>query len=188
MDKRPGLLPELIIPAGAIAFAIYYLSTVWELPFQAKVVGIYVASAIGLLSLLLFFRFRREILSGAKSLSFAGFFSDPVSEGRRWSVLALTFAFIGLMPVMGFVVTLFLFVFLAVIVIGGIGSIKGALAGAILVGLTDTLGRTMLPVIFGTFMEASSATTVGSALASMLIYILMAGVLLFKPTGLFGKA
>lgn len=130
MDKRPGLLPELIIPAGAIAFAIYYLSTVWELPFQAKVVGIYVASAIGLLSLLLFFRFRREILSGAKSLSFAGFFSDPVSEGRRWSVLALTFAFIGLMPVMGFVVTLFLFVFLAVIVIGGIQRLKVALITA----------------------------------------------------------
>lgn len=75
-----------------------------------------------------------------------------------------------------------------VIVIGGIGSIKGALAGAILVGLTDTLGRTMLPVIFGAFMEPSAATTVGSALASMLIYILMAGVLLFKPTGLFGSA
>ena len=75
-----------------------------------------------------------------------------------------------------------------VIVIGGIGSIKGALAGAILVGLTDTLGRTMLPVIFGAFMEPSAATTVGSALASMSIYILMAGVLLFKPTGLFGSA
>ena len=75
-----------------------------------------------------------------------------------------------------------------VIVIGGIGSIKGALAGAILVGLTDTLGRTMLPVIFGAFMEPSAATTVGSALASMSIYILMAGVLLFKPTGLFGTA
>jgi branched-chain amino acid transport system permease protein len=75
-----------------------------------------------------------------------------------------------------------------VIVIGGIGSIKGALAGAILVGLTDTLGRTLLPVIFSTFMDASAATTVGSALASMLIYILMAGVLLFKPTGLFGSA
>ncbi|MFK7837136.1 MAG: branched-chain amino acid ABC transporter permease [Sulfitobacter sp.] len=75
-----------------------------------------------------------------------------------------------------------------VIVIGGIGSIKGALAGAILVGLTDTLGRTLLPVIFGAFMDPSAATTVGSALASMLIYILMAGVLLFKPTGLFGTA
>ncbi|MEL7211836.1 MAG: branched-chain amino acid ABC transporter permease [Pseudomonadota bacterium] len=75
-----------------------------------------------------------------------------------------------------------------VIVIGGIGSIKGALAGALLVGVTDTMGRTLLPVIFGSFMEPSSATTVGSALASMLIYILMAGVLVFRPTGLFGKA
>ena len=75
-----------------------------------------------------------------------------------------------------------------VIVIGGIGSIKGALAGAILVGLTDTLGRSLLPVVFATFMETSAATSVGSALASMLIYILMAGVLLFKPTGLFGSA
>ena len=75
-----------------------------------------------------------------------------------------------------------------VIVIGGIGSIKGALAGAILVGLTDTLGRTLLPVLFASFMDPSAATTVGSALASMLIYILMAGVLLFKPTGLFGSA
>ena len=74
-----------------------------------------------------------------------------------------------------------------VIVIGGIGSIKGALAGAVLVGLTDTLGRTTLPWLFSTFMEASSATAVGSALASMLIYVLMAGVLLFKPTGLFGS-
>ena len=73
-----------------------------------------------------------------------------------------------------------------VIVIGGIGSIKGALAGAILVGVTDTMGRTLLPTVFSTFMETSAATSVGSALASMLIYILMAGVLLFKPTGLFG--
>ncbi|MFV2002604.1 MAG: branched-chain amino acid ABC transporter permease [Paracoccaceae bacterium] len=75
-----------------------------------------------------------------------------------------------------------------VIVIGGIGSIKGALVGAILVGLTDTLGRFLLPVAFGTFMDASDAASVGSALASMLTYILMAGVLLFRPTGLYGTA
>ena len=75
-----------------------------------------------------------------------------------------------------------------VIVIGGIGSIKGALIGAILVGLTDTLGRFLLPVLFGTFMDPSSATLVGSALASMSIYILMAAVLLFRPQGLFGAA
>ncbi|WP_299847520.1 branched-chain amino acid ABC transporter permease [uncultured Roseovarius sp.] len=75
-----------------------------------------------------------------------------------------------------------------VIVIGGIGSIKGALVGAILVGLTDTLGRTLLPMFFGLFMDASSATSIGASLASMSIYILMAGVLLFRPKGLFGVA
>ncbi|MEM9636085.1 MAG: branched-chain amino acid ABC transporter permease [Pseudomonadota bacterium] len=75
-----------------------------------------------------------------------------------------------------------------VIVIGGIGSIKGALVGALLVGLTDTLGGVLLPGFFGTFMEPSAATAVGSSLASMSIYILMAGVLLFKPTGLYGGA
>lgn len=75
-----------------------------------------------------------------------------------------------------------------VIVIGGIGSIKGALVGALLVGLTDTLGGVLLPGFFGTFMETSAATAVGSSLASMSIYILMAGVLLFKPTGLYGGA
>jgi len=75
-----------------------------------------------------------------------------------------------------------------VIVIGGIGSIKGALIGALLVGLTDTLGGVLLPVLFSSFMDASVATSVGSSLASMSIYILMAGVLLFKPTGLFGEA
>ncbi|EEB84242.1 branched-chain amino acid ABC transporter permease [Roseobacter sp. GAI101] len=73
-----------------------------------------------------------------------------------------------------------------VIVIGGIGSIKGALVGSILVGLTDTLGGVLLPPLFATFMEPSSANAVGSAVASMAIYILMAGVLLFKPSGLFG--
>ncbi len=75
-----------------------------------------------------------------------------------------------------------------VIVIGGIGSIKGALVGALLVGLTDTLGGVLLPPLFATFMDASAATSVGSSLASMSIYILMAIVLLFRPTGLFGEA
>ena len=74
-----------------------------------------------------------------------------------------------------------------VIIIGGIGSIGGALVGALLVGLTDTLGRFLLPVLFGAFMESSDATAVGSALASMFIYILMALVLFLRPTGLFGS-
>jgi len=73
-----------------------------------------------------------------------------------------------------------------VIVIGGIGSIKGALVGAVLVGLTDTLGGLVLPVFFKLFMGASAAASVGSSLASMLIYILMVAVLIVKPSGLYG--
>ncbi|WP_372613766.1 branched-chain amino acid ABC transporter permease, partial [Halomonas sp.] len=72
-----------------------------------------------------------------------------------------------------------------VIVIGGIGSIKGALLGAILVGVVDTLGRGFLPALFGLFMSPSDAAGVGTALAAMLIYILMAVILAFKPKGLF---
>ena len=73
-----------------------------------------------------------------------------------------------------------------VIVIGGIGSIKGALIGALLVGMTDTLGKALLPGLFAQFMEGSAANTTGAGLASMLIYILMAMLLLVRPTGLFG--
>ena len=75
-----------------------------------------------------------------------------------------------------------------VIVIGGIGSIHGAFIGSVLVGMTDTLGRTMLPSLFGLFLEPSAATSLGASLSSMLIYILMIGVLIFRPKGLFGGA
>jgi hypothetical protein len=153
MDKRPGILPELIIPVGAIAFAIYYLSTVWELPFQAKVVGIYVASAIGILSLALFIRFGRELITRDKSFGFGGFFSDPVSEGKRWSVLALTLAFIGLMPVLGFTLTLFFYVFLAVILIGGIARLKAAI-------ITATCLTTVAFLIFIVFVRVRFPTTI----------------------------
>ncbi len=73
-----------------------------------------------------------------------------------------------------------------VIVIGGIGSIRGALIGALLVGLTNTLGGIFLPELMKLFMEPSAATSIGASLASMAIYILMAAVLILKPTGLFG--
>ena len=73
-----------------------------------------------------------------------------------------------------------------VIVIGGIGSIKGAFVGALLVGLTDTLGGIFLPELFKLFMANDAATQTGSALASMSVYILMSLVLIWRPTGLFG--
>ena len=74
-----------------------------------------------------------------------------------------------------------------VIVIGGIGSIKGAFIGSLLVGVTDTLGRVFLPNFLKIFMEPTNATSMGSSIGSMLIYILMALILIMKPSGLFGK-
>jgi branched-chain amino acid transport system permease protein len=72
-----------------------------------------------------------------------------------------------------------------VIVIGGIGSIKGALVGALLVGSVDTLGRFLLPQALALMVPPDQAGLIGGALASMLIYILMAIILAVKPRGLF---
>jgi branched-chain amino acid transport system permease protein len=72
-----------------------------------------------------------------------------------------------------------------VIVIGGIGSIRGALVGALLVGLVDTVGRAFLPMFLRSFLSAPVASGVGPALASIAIYVLMAAVLFWRPLGLF---
>jgi branched-chain amino acid transport system permease protein len=72
-----------------------------------------------------------------------------------------------------------------VIVIGGIGSIRGALVGAVLVGVVDTIGRAFLPIFLGTFFQPRVASAAGPALASVSIYLIMAIVLYFRPQGLF---
>lgn len=72
-----------------------------------------------------------------------------------------------------------------VIVIGGIGSIEGALVGALIVGVVDTLGRILLPQLFGAVLGPAQGAMVGGAVAAMLIYVVMALVLAFKPRGLF---
>jgi branched-chain amino acid transport system permease protein len=72
-----------------------------------------------------------------------------------------------------------------VIVIGGIGSIRGALVGSLLVGMVDTLGRTLLPTLLRGFAPADVAAHLGPALASVAIYILMASILFWRPEGLF---
>ncbi len=85
-------------------------------------------------------------------------------------------------PGMGELVLIQVFV---VIVIGGIGSIRGALAGAVIVGVVDTLGRAFLKPVLATVWSPVVADTAGPALASMLIYLLMAVVLAVRPEGLF---
>jgi branched-chain amino acid transport system permease protein len=85
-------------------------------------------------------------------------------------------------PGMGELILIQVFV---VIVIGGIGSIRGALVGAIIVGVVDTLGRAFLKPFLATLISPTAAEAAGPALASMLIYLLMAAVLALKPAGLF---
>ena len=72
-----------------------------------------------------------------------------------------------------------------VIVIGGIGSIRGTFLAALIVGLVDTLGRFVAPEILRAMMSASAASQTGRAIAPMLVYILMAATLAVRPAGLF---
>ncbi|HKH95433.1 MAG TPA: branched-chain amino acid ABC transporter permease [Beijerinckiaceae bacterium] len=72
-----------------------------------------------------------------------------------------------------------------VIVIGGIGSIRGAFLAALLIGIVDTVGRFLAPSLLRAVLDPSMASQTGRALAPMLIYILMAAVLFFRPSGLF---
>jgi branched-chain amino acid transport system permease protein len=85
-------------------------------------------------------------------------------------------------PGMGDTVLILAFV---IVVLGGIGSIRGAFVAALVIGLVDTLGRSFAVDILRLAMGSSPARTIGPALASMLIYLLMAVVLYFRPTGLF---
>jgi branched-chain amino acid transport system permease protein len=104
---------------------------------------------------------------GAALAGLAGLMAGPIvsiESGMGEPVLILTFV---------------------VIVIGGIGSIRGALVAALLVGLVDTIGRAFLPPLLGTVLPPQAANQAGPALASMLIYVLMAAVLSFRPEGLF---
>jgi branched-chain amino acid transport system permease protein len=76
---------------------------------------------------------------------------------------------------------------LVVIVIGGIGSVKGAFLSALLVGVVDTLGRAFLPSLLRLAVPGELADAAGPALASLSIFILMAGVLAMRPQGLFAS-
>jgi branched-chain amino acid transport system permease protein len=72
-----------------------------------------------------------------------------------------------------------------VIIIGGIGSIRGAFIASIFAGLMDTMGRAFLPDVLKLFLSSAAASTAAPALSSMLIYVVMAVVLIVRPEGLF---
>jgi branched-chain amino acid transport system permease protein len=75
-----------------------------------------------------------------------------------------------------------------VIIIGGIGSIRGAFVAALIVGLIDAVGRAFLPDLLRLFLSGNTASTLAPSLSSMMIYMLMAAILIFRPEGLFPAA
>lgn len=121
-----------------------------------------------------------ESLGVETTLVFAGLFAaGAVLAAIAGGLIApITGASIG----MGGPVVILAFV---IIVIGGLGSIRGAFIAAIVVGLIDTLGRAYVTTILASIFSPGAASTAGPALASILIYIVMGVVLLFKPQGLF---
>ncbi|WP_282039223.1 branched-chain amino acid ABC transporter permease [Halomonas alimentaria] len=160
--------------------------------YRLVIIGVGISVAVGLYLLISRTRLGMRVRAGESDREMIGALGIDISR-LYTAVFALGAGLAGLAGAMvgalqsvqvgmGEPVLILAFV---VIVIGGIGSIKGALFGALLVGVVDTLGRVFLPLFFRGFLPPSEATDVGAALASMLIYILMAVILAFKPKGLF---
>jgi len=157
----------VIIGVGlAVALGLYLLINHTRLGMRIRA-GASDRSMIAALGVNIRWLYSLVFALGALLAGFAGVMAAPifaVESGMGESILILTFV---------------------VIVIGGIGSIKGALLGALLVGLVDTLGRAFLPDLLQWLFTTSSANSIAASLASMSIYILMAAILAFKPRGLF---
>ena len=181
----PDSLAGAVLLPGDIHYPLYRL----------LIIAVGLAIAAGLAGLISFTRLGIQIRAGQTDREMIAVLGVDINR-LYTQVFALGAALAGLAGAlvgtiqsvevgMGEPVLILAFV---VIVIGGIGSVKGALLGAVLVGVTDTVGRFLLPQAFGIFMDPSSATAVGSSLASMLIYVLMALVLYLRPGGLFGRA
>jgi len=160
--------------------------------YRLAIIGVGIAVAVGLYLLISRTRLGMRIRAGESDREMIG--ALGVDIGTLYTIVfALGAALAGLAGAlvgalqsvqvgMGEPVLILAFV---VIVIGGIGSIKGALVGAVIVGVVDTMGRFLLPSLLALTMPASQATTIGAALASMLIYVVMALILAFRPSGLF---
>ena len=171
VELLPGLMYPayrlLIIGVGlAVAVALYLLvtRTRWGMWVRAGASNRAMTTAMGVPADRLF---TAVFGIGAALCALAGSLLGPllaVQVGMGESILILAFV---------------------VIVIGGIGSIRGALVGALLVGLVDTGSRTLLPAALRQIASPEVASTLGPSIAAILIYVLMAAVLFWKPRGLF---
>ncbi|MFT5507968.1 MAG: branched-chain amino acid transport system permease protein [Hyphomicrobiaceae bacterium] len=157
----------MIICAGLlIAGGLYYLVNHTRLGMLIRA-GASNRTMVGALGIDIKTLFSGVFALGAVLAGIAGMLISPITE-----------ASIG----MGNEIIITAFV---VIIIGGIGSMKGAFAAALLIGLIDTMGRSFLDDIFKIVMSSEAAETAAPAISAMLIYILMAVILAVRPQGLF---
>lgn len=169
------LLPGLIYPVYrlavigvgvVVAFALWFMFSRTRLGLQIRA-GASNRDMIGALGVNIKLLYTMVFGLGTLLAGLAGVMAGPilaVESGMGESILILTFV---------------------VIVIGGIGSIRGAVVGALLVGLVDTLGRAFLPTLFRLVFNTATADAAAASISSMAIYILMAAILVWKPKGLF---
>ena len=160
--------------------------------FRLAVIVVGLAVALALFILITRTRMGMQIRAGASNRSMAGALGINIQllYTLVFGLGAVLAGIAGLMagplqsvePGMGEDMLILAFV---VIVIGGIGSVRGAVVASVLVGIVEVVGRSILPFAMASFMGEDSAQTAGPAVASMLIYVLMAAVLFFKPEGLF---
>jgi branched-chain amino acid transport system permease protein len=160
--------------------------------YRLAIIGVGIAVALGLYVLIQKTRVGMLIRAGATNAHMVA----ALGINIKWLntlVFALGAALAGLAGVMaGPIVSVqpgmgepVLILTLVVIIIGGLGSIRGAFLAALIVGVVDTLGRAFMPTIMRALLDRNAADAAGPALASMLIYLFMAVVLAVKPQGLF---
>jgi len=181
LDIPKSLSGHVSLPGGA-AYPVYRLA----------IIGAGIAVAAGLYLLIRRTRLGMRIRAGASDREMIGALGvdiarlDTMVFALGAGLAGLAGAMVGALQSvqigMGEPVLILAFV---TIVIGGIGSIRGAFVGAVLVGVVDTMGRIFLPLLIGLFTDPSSANTIGASLASMLIYLMMAAILAVRPQGLF---
>ncbi len=160
--------------------------------YRAAVIAVGLAVALGLWFVVAHTRLGMLVRAGASNRTMVGalginirlLYTIVFGIGAALAGLAGLMAgpIYAVQPGMGELILIQVFV---VIVIGGIGSIRGALVGAIIVGIVDTMGRAFLKPVLSTIISPTAAESAGPALASMSIYLLMAVVLALRPAGLF---
>ena len=143
-QRKEALGADLIIPVGTILFAVYYLHTVWDLPWQAKAAGLGIAGAMATVLALLAIRFLRDWSAGRADLKLGDLAFPTVTLAQRLGLLSAALAFVFVMPLVGFTLGLFLFLMAGMIILSGLSQLKSATIIALLV----SIGGYLLFIVF----------------------------------------